>query len=63
MSYTKAKKIFNDNFNFVNADSNPPIFNLNAGLIQLTEAIENDFTELEQTLHQIATRLQHLEKK
>ncbi|MHC4270356.1 MAG: hypothetical protein ACYSTS_18115 [Planctomycetota bacterium] len=63
MSYVKAKEIINNNLNYINAESDPVSHNLSTCLYHLTEAIEADFSKIQMSLHQIATRLKDLEQK
>lgn len=59
MSYYNARNNFAENVALVgpNPMSDPQNFNLNDGLFKLTQAIENDMSEIKQLLHSILNEL------
>ncbi len=63
MSYDKAKEVFNDNFNYITGATDPVMYNLSAGLFQLSEALEIDISRMKRSISQIAISLQRLEQK
>lgn len=64
MSYYQAKKCFKENVNvYIDSDKDPVMANLNTGLFQLAEALEQDLSQLEGTLSEIATLLQRQKQR
>ncbi len=58
MSYHKAKECFNDNTRHIDPSMDPVHHNINNGLNNLTEAIEQDMAETKNLLAQILNVLQ-----
>ncbi len=59
--YQLAKNFFNENCNtYQTAELDPAGYNLNAGLVQLANAVESDLDDIQQLLRQIAQSLQQL---
>ena len=58
MSYATAKKCFQENLDMVGDPmSDPQTFNLNVGLLNLTDEIESDISHIKTALRQIAAAL------
>lgn len=53
MSYFKAKECFKDNVPRIDPSTEPIMFNINNGLSNLTEAIEQDMMHIKNLLVQI----------
>ncbi len=59
--YQHAKNFFNENCDtYQTAESDPAGYNLNAGLLQLVDAVESDLDDIQDRLRQIAQSLQQL---
>ena len=58
MSYHDAKQCFQENRELINPQSDPQVWNLNTGLLSLTEAIESDFQNIAYLLQRILRVLQ-----
>ncbi len=63
MSYLEAKEFFAGNDQHVNRNDQPFLYNLNSGLLQLSDALEGDMLRIQNSIFQFETRLQHLEQK
>ena len=64
MSYIAAKNAFRENVDrWINSDDDPALYNLNVGLFQLAEAIEQDFRQVQNTLSDLEDSLQRLKQR
>ena len=59
MTYSQAKKAFEDNRARLGPKAHPEIWNLSAGLLRLTEAIEHDMAEIRERLGRIEQSQEH----
>jgi hypothetical protein len=57
MSYTTAKACFTENRDSVNRRSDPQLYNLNQGLLNLTKQLQSDIDELNRKLKRLESLL------
>lgn len=60
MSYRRAKEIFSDSLQFVDATTDSFQHCLGSGLSELAKALEADMTKIQRSLSQIETKLRRL---
>ena len=58
MPYQDAKQCFQENRRLIDAQADPEMWNLNTGLLSLTESIESDIQNIEYLLQRILRALQ-----
>ncbi len=63
MSYNNASQCFKDNTKRIDSSSDPLLHNLNDGLHNLSNALEEDIVKIQNSLLQIAARIEQLEQK
>ncbi len=59
MSYRKAKQCFSENKGASSTKTQPKDYNLNLGLLELTEALASDMAAIRSLLEQIVTALRN----
>jgi hypothetical protein len=59
MSYAKAKQCFSENKGTSNTKTQPKEYNLNLGLLSLTEAVESDLSAIRAVLVRIGKALEN----
>jgi len=58
MTYNEAKACFQENGRHLSPESDPVLWNLNAGLDTLTDAIEQDMAHLRDVLDRVVRALE-----
>jgi len=59
MSYNEANKFFQENLELIgNSDNDPKMWNLNNGLLILSDAIQHDLSQIRRALQNISGDLQ-----
>jgi hypothetical protein len=58
MSYAKAKQCFSENKGMSSTKTQPKEYNINLGLLSLTEAIESDMSQIRALLVRIAKAIE-----
>jgi hypothetical protein len=58
MSYAKARECFSENKALSSTVTEPKEYNVNLGLLELTEAIQSDLSAMKESLRQIATAIE-----
>lgn len=53
MAYSDARKAFSENRTLMKPTANPVLWNISTGLLQLTEALEQDIREIKKRLADI----------
>ena len=57
MSIYKAKKMFKDGLNYVNTEQNPEMYDLIAGLFQLTKGLDTEIQRLHQEIAHVSQQV------
>ena len=60
MSFYKAKEMFEDALHYIESRDEPTNHDLHAGLLQLTEALEYEFSNLHKAIEQLSQQIKRL---